>query len=226
MLIGRGRVSVDGHVAQIGQKVDPETAKVTIDGVPLPIAPDLATYLVYKPVGTVSTASDPGGRPIVVDLVPAEPRVYPAGRLDADSEGLMILTNDGDLTLRITHPRYGIHKTYVVLVSGVVEPATIRRLRHGIDLEDGTAAAVSARVIDSSRGTSLVEIVMGEGRKRIVRRMMDASGHRVQRLVRTAIGSVRDGSLPAGSHRTLTIEEIRSLYEQGKEPDDARRQDT
>lgn len=226
MLIGRGRVSVDGHVAQIGEKVDPETAKVTIDGVPLPIAPDLATYLVYKPVGTLSTASDPGGRPIVVDLVPAEPRVYPAGRLDADSEGLMILTNDGDLTLRITHPRYGIHKTYVVLVSGVVEPATIRRLRDGIDLEDGTAAAVSARVIDSSHGTSLVEIVMGEGRKRIVRRMMDASGHPVQRLVRTAIGSVRDGSLSAGSYRTLSIEEIRSLYEQGKEPDDARRQDT
>jgi len=211
-------------VAQIGEKVDPSTAKVTIDDVPLPVAPDLATYLVYKPVGTVSTADDPGGRPIVVDLVPPEPRVYPAGRLDAASEGLMILTNDGDLTLRITHPRFGVHKTYVVLVSGIVEPATIRRLREGIELDDGVAAAVSARLIDSSRDTPLVEIVMGEGRKRIVRRMMDACGHPVRRLVRTAIGSVRDGSLSAGSYRELTIEEIRSLYEQGKESDDAGRQ--
>ncbi len=211
-------------MAQIGEKVDPSTAKVTIDDVPLPVAPDLATYLVYKPVGTVSTADDPGGRPIVVDLVPPEPRVYPAGRLDAASEGLMILTNDGDLTLRITHPRFGVHKTYVVLVSGIVEPATIRRLREGIELDDGVAAAVSARIIDSSRDTTLVEIVMGEGRKRIVRRMMDACGHPVRRLVRTAIGSVRDGSLSAGSYRELTIEEIRSLYEQGKESDDAGRQ--
>ncbi len=211
-------------MAQIGEKVDPSTAKVTIDDVPLPVAPDLATYLVYKPVGTVSTADDPGGRPIVVDLVPPEPRVYPAGRLDAASEGLMILTNDGDLTLRITHPRFGVHKTYVVLVSGIVEPATIRRLREGIELDDGVAAAVSARIIDSSRDTTLVEIVMGEGRKRIVRRMMDACGHPVRRLVRTAIGSVRDGSLSAGSYRELTIEEIRSLYEQGKESDGAGRQ--
>ncbi len=209
-------------MAQIGEKVDPSTAKVTIDDVPLPVAPDLATYLVYKPVGTVSTADDPGGRPIVVDLVPPEPRVYPAGRLDAASEGLMILTNDGDLTLRITHPRFGVHKTYVVLVSGIVEPATIRRLREGIELDDGVAAAVSARIIDSSRDTTLVEIVMGEGRKRIVRRMMDACGHPVRRLVRTAIGSVRDGSLSAGSYRELTIEEIRSLYEQ--ESDGAGRQ--
>jgi len=217
-------VSVDGRTAHIGEKIDPVTARVEIDGIPLPVAPDLASYLVYKPVGTVSTADDPQGRPIVVDLVPDTPRVYPAGRLDADSEGLMVLTNDGDLTLRITHPRFGVHKTYVVLVSGVVEASTIRRLSTGLDLDDGHAAAISARLIDQSQGTSLVEVVMGEGRKRIVRRMMDAVGHPVRRLVRTSIGSVKDGSLSPGAYRALTIEEIRGLYEAGREVADGGQQ--
>ena len=188
-----------------------------IDGVPLPIAPDLAYFAVYKPVGTVSTADDPQGRPTVIDLVPDGPRVYPAGRLDADSEGLMVLTNDGDLTLRITHPRYGVHKTYVALVSGVVEAKTIRQLTSGVDLEDGRAAAVSARIMDRSGDTSLVEITMGEGRKRIVRRMFDAVGNPVRRLVRTSIGSLRDTSLAPGQCRPLTIEEIRALYREGEE---------
>ncbi len=106
----------------------------------------------YKPVGTVSTADDPQGRPTVVELVPTSIRVYPAGRLDADSEGLMVLTNDGDLTLRLTHPRFGVHKTYVVLVSGTVEPASLRRLTDGLELEDGPAMAVAARLLDQSDG--------------------------------------------------------------------------
>jgi 23S rRNA pseudouridine2605 synthase len=193
---------------------------VEIDGVPLPIAPDLAYFAVYKPVGTVSTADDPQGRPTVVDLVPDGPRVYPAGRLDADSEGLMVLTNDGDLTLRITHPRFCVHKTYVVLVSGVVEAKTIRRLTSGVDLEDGPAAAVSARIVDRSGDTSLIEITMGEGRKRIVRRMFDVVGYPVQRLVRTSIGPLRDTSLSPGQCRPLTIEEIRALYQAGEEAPD------
>jgi len=221
-LIGKGRVTVDGTPAHLGQKIDPDTARVEIDGVPLPVAPDLATYLVYKPVGTVSTAADPHGRPIVVDLVPDSPRVYPAGRLDADSEGLMVLTNDGDLTLRITHPRYGVHKTYVVLVTGVVEQNTIRHLTGGVELDDGPATAVSARLIDRNGDTSLVEIVLGEGRKRIVRRMMDAVGHPVERLVRTAIGPLRHGSLSPGGYRALTIDEIRELYEAGAGASDDR----
>ena len=191
-------------------------ASVAIDGVPLPIAPNLAFYLVYKPVGTVSTADDPQGRPTVVDLVPREPRVYPAGRLDANSEGLMVLTNDGDLTLLVTHPRYGIHKTYVVLVDGTVEPATLRQLRHGVELDDGPAAAVSAKIVDQSEGRALVEITMAEGRKRIVRRMFGAVGHPVERLVRTAVGPIRDGALAPGEHRALSIEEIRTLYAAGR----------
>jgi len=194
--------------------------------VPLPIAPDLAYYAVYKPVGTVSTADDPQGRPTVVDLVPDGPRVYPAGRLDADSEGLMVLTNDGDLTLRITHPRFGVHKTYVVLVTGVVEAATIRRLTNGVGLDDGPASAVSARIVDRSNDTSLVEITMGEGRKRIVRRMFDAVDHPVRRLVRTSIGPLRDTSLSPGQCRPLSIDEVRALYQAGEEvPNGGRQED-
>ncbi len=221
VLVAKGRVTVDGEPAHLGQKVDPTTARVKIDGVPLPIAPDLAYYAVYKPVGTVSTADDPQGRPTVVELVPSGARVYPAGRLDADSEGLMVLTNDGDLTLKITHPRFGVHKTYVVLVGGTVEARTIRRLTGGVDLDDGRAVAVSARVLDRSSDTSLVEVTMAEGRKRIVRRMFDAVSHPVQRLVRTSIGPLRDPSLGPGQCRPLTIEEIRALYEAGQDvPDD------
>ncbi len=213
-------MTVDGDPAHLGQKIDPSKQRVQIDGLPLPLAPDLASYLVYKPVGTVSTADDPQGRPTVVDLVPRSMRVYPAGRLDADSEGLMVLTNDGDLTLRLTHPRFGVHKTYVVLVSGTVEPAALRRLADGVDLEDGPAAAIGARLLDQSDGRALVEIIMGEGRKRIVRRMFDRVGHPVERLIRTAIGPIRDGSLKAGEHRTITIEEIRAVYALGEEGSD------
>ena len=216
---------VDGEPAHVGQKIDPSAARVEVDGLPLPLAPDLASYLVYKPVGTVSTADDPQGRPTVVGLVPAAERVYPAGRLDADSEGLMILTNDGDLTLRITHPRFGVHKTYVVLVAGTVEQAALRQLAAGIQLDDGPASAVSTRLLDQSDGRSLVEVKMSEGRKRIVRRMFDEIGHPVERLVRTAIGPIRDGSLKAGEHRTLTIDEVRALYAVGEEAADGRHHD-
>ena len=216
---------VDGEPAHVGQKIDPSAVRVEVDGLPLPLAPGLASYLVYKPVGTVSTADDPQGRPTVVELVPAAERVYPAGRLDADSEGLMILTNDGDLTLRITHPRYGVHKTYVVLVAGTVEQAALRQLAAGIELDDGPANAVSTRLLDQSDGRSLVEVKMSEGRKRIVRRMFDEIGHPVERLVRTAIGPIRDGSLKAGEHRTLTIDEVRALYAVGEEAADGRNHD-
>jgi len=141
-LIARGRVSVDGKRAEVGQRVDPETEEVAVDGHPIPIRPDTVTYLLYKPPGVISTADDPQGRQTVVDLVPSEPRVYPVGRLDADSEGLLLLTNDGKLADLVMHPRYGIHKTYVVMVDG--EPGSwVDRLVGGVDLEDGPAAAVS-----------------------------------------------------------------------------------
>jgi 23S rRNA pseudouridine2605 synthase len=211
-LISSGRVAVDGERATVGQKVDPATAQITVDGLPLPVAPELVHYLVYKPVDVISTAADTHGRRTVVDLVPDSPRVYPIGRLDADSEGLLILTNDGALTELITHPRFGVTKTYVVMVDGTPSPATLRSLAVGVELDDGPARAHSVRVLDTHGGAALLEIVMTEGRKREVRRMLDAVGHKVRRLVRTAIGPLRDAELSAGSWRNLTIHEIRSLY--------------
>ncbi|NIR34812.1 MAG: pseudouridine synthase, partial [Actinobacteria bacterium] len=145
-------------------KVDPATARVTIDGVPLPTDPDRVYYLLYKPVGVVSTASDPQGRTVVTDLVPPEPRVYPVGRLDADSEGLLLLTNDGELTNLVTHPAHGVEKTYVARIDGRPKRTTLAKLVAGVELDDGTARAVSARRIADVDTESLVEVVMREGR--------------------------------------------------------------
>lgn len=178
----------------------------------LPIKPDLVYYLLYKPVDVVSTTDDPQGRPTVVDLVPDDTRVYPVGRLDADSEGLLLLTNDGALTERVTHPRYGITKTYLVEVDGSVGTRALARLTAGVDLDDGPARAVGARVVDDGRSRSLVEVTMTEGRKREVRRMFDVIGHPVRRLVREAIGPIRDRQLKPGEWRDLSVAEVRSLY--------------
>jgi 23S rRNA pseudouridine2605 synthase len=212
-LIRQGRVRVAGRPAHLGQKVDPEKARVEVDGVSLPIRPGAVYLLVNKPPGLLSTAHDPYGRPTVVDLVPAETRLYPVGRLDADSEGLMLLTNDGDLADLVTHPRYGVSKTYTVLAEGVPSRAALRSLAEGVQLEDGPARARSARLLDARDRKALVEVVMGEGRKREVRRMFEVIGHPVLRLVRTAIGPLRDSTLSPGEWRPLTLEEIRALYQ-------------
>jgi 23S rRNA pseudouridine2605 synthase len=205
-------VTVDGLVATIGQKVDPDTAQVEVDGILLPVKPGLVYYLVFKEQDRISTADDPQGRPTVVDLVPPEPRVYPVGRLDADSEGLIVLTNDGELTHRLTHPSFGVTKTYIARVAGSPGDGVIKELESGIELEDGPARAISARVIDTQGGEALIEVVMGEGRKREVRRMFDAVGYPVARLVRVAIGPLQDRMLRPGSWRELTPAEVRSLY--------------
>lgn len=213
LLIDAGRVTVDGRAAEVGMRVDPETAHIEVDGVVLPVRPGLVHYLVNKPVGVVSTVTDTHGRAVVVDLVPDEPSVHPVGRLDMDSAGLIVLTNDGDLTHRLTHPSHGVEKTYRALVEGAVSDAAIRRLVDGVELDDGPAAAVRAKRIDRHGDRSLVEVVMTEGRNREVRRMLDAVGHPVVELFRTAIGPVHDASLRAGEWRHLTLDEIRSLYE-------------
>jgi 23S rRNA pseudouridine2605 synthase len=215
-LIRAGRVSIDGRVAVLGDRCDPERALITVDGARLPVAPGLVTYLVSKPVGVVSTTGDPQGRPTVVDLVPAEPRVWPVGRLDADSEGLILISNDGDLTNHVTHPSHGVTKTYVAKVEGSPGRAALRRLEEGIELEDGPARATSARRLDVSGGRALIEIVMNEGRNREVRRMCDAIGHPVERLVRTAIGPIADRSLQPGEWRKLTPSEVADLYRYGR----------
>jgi len=202
---------VDGVRAQLGDKADSTTARIEIDGVLLPVRPDAVYYLMYKPVGVISTRSDEQNRPTVVDLVPAAPPVYPVGRLDADSEGLLILTNDGDLTHIVTHPRFGLKKTYTVLTTGTLGKSDMRKLEAGVTLEDGPARAESAKIVDSGDEGTLIEVVMGEGRKREVRRMVAELGQDVRRLVRTAIGPIRDQKLKAGEWRSLTPEEVWKL---------------
>ncbi|MDJ0954816.1 MAG: pseudouridine synthase [Acidimicrobiia bacterium] len=211
-LIRDGRVTVDGRTAVLGDRGDPATATVAIDGVPIPVRPDLVYVLLNKPEGVVSTAADPQGRETVVDLVDVGTRVYPVGRLDIDSEGLLLLTNDGTLANLVTHPRYGIKKVYLALVRGTPGKAALRRLTEGVELDDGTARAVTASVRDRHRDKTLVEIAMAEGKKREVRRMLDAVGHPVLRLARTAIGPIRDSRLEPGAWRRLTIQEINALY--------------
>ena len=213
----QGRVIVDGIPATIGQKVDAATAVVMIDAIRLPVRPDAVHYLLYKPVGVISTTADELSRRVVTDLVPATPPVYPVGRLDADSEGLLILTNDGDLTHHLTHPRFGVTKTYVALVSGRLKPPQAKQLEAGILLDDGPAAATAARIIDVGAQGTLLEVVMTEGRNREVRRMVAALGHEVVRLVRTAIGDLQDRDLQPGSWRPLTLPEIRRLYAIGSD---------
>lgn len=206
-LIAAGRVTVDGVVADLGRRVDPSVARVEVDGVPVPTAPGLVHYLVNKPAGVVSTASDTHGRPTVVDLVPEEPRVFPVGRLDLDTEGLLILTNDGALAHRLAHPSFGVAKEYLAEVEGVPSPGAVRMLREGVELEDGWTAPAQVAAV----APSLLRIVVHEGRNRQVRRMCAAAGHPVRRLVRTRIGPVVDRHLPPGSWRHLTLDEVHAL---------------
>lgn len=210
-----GRVRLGDRVAILGDRVDVDSETLTLDGVPVPVNPDLETHLLYKPRGVISSASDTHGRKTVVDLIDSSARLYPVGRLDADSEGLILVSNDGELTNRVTHPRYGIVKKYVAKLDGTPAPAEIRAVTTGIELDDGPARALRARVIDSSGAEALVELVMVEGRNREVRRMMSAVGYEVQRLVRTAIGPISDRRLKPGESRMLTATEIHNLLDSG-----------
>lgn len=206
-LIAASRVTVNGDVAVLGRRVDVERDEVAVDGVVVGVRPDLVYYLLNKPAGVVSTAHDPQGRPKVVDLVPGEPRVFPVGRLDGETEGLLLLTNDGDLTQRLTHPSYGVEKEYLAQLRGDPSRAALRRLREGVSLDDGPSAP--ARVVRVE--AALVKIIIHEGRNRQVRRMCEAVGHPVVRLVRTRIGPLVDRSLAPGEWRNLSTVELRSL---------------
>jgi 23S rRNA pseudouridine2605 synthase len=206
-LIADGRVTVNGERAELGRRIDVGHDSVALDGVALAVLPGLVHYLLHKPAGTLTTAQDPFGRPTVLELVPDSPRVFPVGRLDADSEGLLVLTNDGDLAQRLTHPSFGVEKEYLVETEGVPSAGALRRLRLGVDLDDGKTAPATVGVV----GPGVIRIVIHEGRNRQVRRMCDAVGHPVRRLVRTRIGPISDPHLKPGRWRALEPAEVRAL---------------
>ncbi len=206
-LIAEERVTVNGEVAVLGRRVEPETDTVAVDGVVIGIRPGLVHYLLNKPGGVITTADDPQGRPTVVALVPDDPRVFPVGRLDQDTEGLLLLTNDGELAHRLTHPSFGVDKEYLAEVEGAPSRAAMRRLREGVDLDDGRTAAATASLVEPN----LLRLTIHEGRNRQVRRMCEAIGHPVVRLVRTRIGPLTDRSLRPGAWRPLSLEEVRAL---------------
>jgi 23S rRNA pseudouridine2605 synthase len=208
--ISAGRVTVNGEVAVLGRRVQPEHDRIEVDGVPLGVRPGLVYYLLNKPAGVVTTAHDPQGRRTVVDLVPDRPRVFPVGRLDVGTEGLLMLTNDGDLAQRLTHPSHGVEKEYLAEVEGGnVAQGRIRALREGVELDDGVTAP--AQVSQPSPG--VLRITIHEGRNRQVRRMCEAIGHPVQRLVRVRIGTLQDRTLQPGQWRTLEPRELKALIE-------------
>lgn len=208
-LIAAGRVRVNDEVATLGRRVDVETDRVEVDGVPIGVRPDIVYYLLNKPIGVITTASDPQGRPTVVSLVPDEPRVFSVGRLDADTEGLLLLTNDGELANRIAHPSSGVEKEYLASVVGNVPASALRRLRDGVEIDDGMTAPARASQISPG----VLRITIHEGRNRQVRRMCEAVGFPVTRLVRVRIGPLRDTALAPGEWRELTADEVRELAE-------------
>ncbi len=219
-LIAAGRVEVNGAVAVLGQRVDPEMVRITLDGLPVIVATDAAHWLLNKPAGIVTTASDPQGRPTVMGLVPATPRVFPVGRLDAATEGLIVMTNDGDLAQLLAHPSHGVEKEYFAEVEGEPSPAAVRRLREGVELDDGRTAPARVQVVQRGGARSALSITIHEGRKRQVRRMCAAIGHPVLRLVRVRIGPVADRRLEPGHWRALTQSEVRGLYAAAQRDDD------
>lgn len=207
LFIEDGRVKVNGITALIGSRVNVQVDEVRVDGEIVGIRPDLVYYLLNKPVGFISSVTDPHGRATVVDLVPNNTRVFPIGRLDLDSEGLLILTNDGDLTNLVTHPSNGVDKEYLVHLEGELSERAISRLRNGVQLEDGVTAPAKVTKLSSS----LIKIVIHEGRNRQVRRMCEVLGYKVLRLVRTRIGPIRDPKLRQGHWRELEAREVIEL---------------
>lgn len=214
-LIHEGRVEVNGRVVtEQGLRVDPERDTIRVDGSRIPPPRRHQYVLLNKPRGVVSTLEDPEGRPTLADYLPrTKDRLFHVGRLDTDTEGLIILTNDGDFAHKLAHPSYEVPKTYLADVVGLVDNRTIRRLEKGVNLDDGPVKPDRVSLKTRTDTRSLLTITLHEGRNRIVRRMMDAVGHPVDRLARVAIGPVRLGSLPVGQTRDLTREELGALLD-------------
>jgi 23S rRNA pseudouridine2605 synthase len=210
-----GEVEVDGEiVTRLGTKVDPRTAVIRVSGKRLPPVSDHVYLVLNKPRGVVSTMADPEGRPTIADLVAdRSERLFHVGRLDTDTTGLLLLTNDGDFAHRMAHPSYEVHKTYVAEVEGEVYKRTLKQLLEGVQLEDGPVTVSRAKLVATAKDKSIVELVIHEGRNRIVRRLLDHVGHPVKKLSRTQFGPVSLGSLPVGETRELTLDELGELLE-------------
>ncbi len=212
-LIAAGRVEVDGQiVTELGVRVDPATAVIHVDGMRLQLDSTKVYLALNKPRGVVSTMSDPDGRPCIGDLVGDRvERLFHVGRLDVDTEGLLLVTNDGDFSHRMQHPSYEVPKTYLAEIPGPVPRDLGKRLREGIELEDGLVQVDSFKMIDSKPGRALVEIILHEGRHHIVRRLLKEVGHPVMQLVRVQVGPVLLGDLLPGKNRPLTRDELGTL---------------
>jgi 23S rRNA pseudouridine2605 synthase len=213
-----GEVVVDGEViTRLGTKVDPRTAVIRVSGKRLPPVSDHVYLVLNKPRGVVSTMSDPEGRRTISDVVADRPeRLFHVGRLDTDTSGLLLLTNDGDFAQRIAHPSYEVDKTYVAEVEGELSKATVQTLLDGVTLDDGPVTVSRAKLVARAKDKSIVELVIHEGRNRIVRRLLDQVGHPVRRLTRTQLGPVKLGQLKAGELRDLTLDELGELLEAAK----------
>jgi 23S rRNA pseudouridine2605 synthase len=212
-LITAGRVEVDGQrITELGVRIDPKRNVVHVDGLRIQLDSTMVYLALNKPRGVVSTMSDPEGRPCLGDYVAdREIRLFHVGRLDAETEGLILLTNDGELANRLAHPRYGILKTYLAEIEGQVPRDLGKRLRAGVELDDGPVTVDAFRVVDAQPGKALVEMVLHEGRKHVVRRLLETAGHPVTGLVRTQIGTLRLGDLRSGRTRVLNRTELGEL---------------
>lgn len=216
-LISAGKVTVNRRPARLGQRIRPSKDIVEVDGVRVQVDPDKEYLMVNKPEGYVTTVKDPEGRKTVMDLIGSDSRLFPVGRLDIGTEGLLLITNDGDLAHKLTHPSFGVDKTYVVEVRGWVDRKTMDQLRKGVRIDRGRpAVASSVKALSSTRGknpATAMEIVVHEGRKHVVKKMCEEIGHPVKRLVRVGFGPLRIGRLAPGTYRKLTPKEVTSLHE-------------
>jgi 23S rRNA pseudouridine2605 synthase len=211
-LIRDGRVRIGRRVARLGDRVDPKVDRVSVDGAPIPVDPDLRYLAFNKPPGVTTTLRDPHAARSLAGFLPPGPRVFPVGRLDRDSEGLLLLTNDGDLAFRLQHPRYGVEKEYLLEVPGAVSRKDERALADGIELDDGFSRPMRVGPVHRTGTRTAITIVMAEGRKREIRRMLAALGYAVARLLRVRVGPVRLGKLAPGKSRPLTRREVEELY--------------